>query len=73
MKHRHLINEDWSKQAIDSLFERGARADWEEFSKVLRTDKLLAERTLAVCEYHQNIESATLAKVLVNHFFQQIK
>lgn len=69
MKHRNLSTEEWTRSAIDSLFERGIRSDWEEFSRDLRNDERLARETLRVCEYHQNPESATLAKTLVNHFF----
>ena len=69
MKHRNLTTQNWTRSAIDSLFERGIRPDWEEFSRVLRQDERLARETVYVCEYHQNIESATLAKILVENFF----
>ncbi len=69
MKHRNLKNEEWTRMAIDSLFERGVLPDWQEFASVIRNDKHLAEETLIVCGYHQNIESAALARVLVDHFY----
>lgn len=69
MKHRNLTTQDWTRSAIDSLFERGIRPDWEEFSRALGHDKLLARETLLVCDYHQNTESAALARTLVNHFY----
>lgn len=69
MKHRHLIDEEWTLMAIASLFERGERHDWEEFANVLRIDSDLARNTLVVCEWHEDVESAALAKVLVRHFY----
>lgn len=55
--------------AIDSLFERGTRSDWEEFVSAMRKDERLAKDTLYMCGHHSNLESATLARVLVNHFY----
>ncbi len=55
--------------AIDSLFDRGIRRDWEEFVSAMRKDKRLAKDTLFMCDHHQNIESANLARVLVRHFY----
>lgn len=55
--------------AIDSLFERGVRHDWQEFASALRNDKRIAEDTLFMCDHHANIESAALAKVLILHFY----
>lgn len=68
MKHRNLKDEKWTRMAIDSLFERGVRRDWEEFVSVMRSDRKLAEDTLITCRYHSNKESAELAKVLIRHF-----
>lgn len=69
MKHRNLKNEEWTRMAIDSLFDRGTRPHWEEFAQAMRNDKRLAEDTLYMCDHHQNIESANLARVLVTHFY----
>ena len=69
MKHRNLKNEEWTLMAIDSLFERGTRPDWEEFVSAMRKDPGLAKDTLDMCNHHSNIESATLARVLVRHFY----
>ncbi len=69
MKHRHLIDEEWTLMAIASLFERGERHDWQEFADLLRKDSDLARNTLAVCEWHEDLESAALAKVLIRHFY----
>lgn len=55
--------------AIDSLFERGTRPDWEEFVSIMRNDKRLAEDALYMCAHHSNIESAKLAKVMIRHFY----
>ena len=65
MKHRHLNTEEWTRMAIASLFERGERHDWEEFVDALRNNKKLADETLVVCSFHEDIESANLARVLV--------
>jgi hypothetical protein len=69
MKHRNLTTQDWTRSAIDSLFDRGIRKDWEEFGRALGDDERLARETLLVCEYHQNAESAALARVLVQHLY----
>lgn len=69
MKHRNLKDEKWTRTAIDSLFDRGVRADWEEFAAALRDDKKLAIDTLYMCERHSNTGSARLAEVLVRHFY----
>ena len=72
MKHRHLKTEEWSRMAIDSLFERGKLPEWREFVSVLVKDKHLAEETLAVCSYHRNTGSAMLARVLVEGLYPEI-
>lgn len=69
MKHRNLKNEEWTLMAIDSLFERGVRGDWEEFVAALRRDPQLARDTLKMCEHHANFESANLARVLIRHIY----
>lgn len=69
MKHRNLTTQDWTRSAIDSLFERGTRNDWEAFGRALGRDEKLARETLLVCKYHQNAESAALARVLVELLF----
>lgn len=73
MKHRNLITEDWSKMAIDSLFERGKLPDWKEFVSVLEKDKNLAEETLAVCKYHQNTDSVKLAQFFLEEFYPHLE
>ena len=72
MKHRHLTTENWSRMAIDSLFDRGKLADWKEFVSVLSTDRELAEQTLAVCKYHKNTGSVELALVFLTDFFSDL-
>ena len=69
MKHRNLKNEEWTRMAIDSLFERGTRHDWEEFVSAMRKDERIAKDTLYICDHHSNIESAALARVLVRHLY----
>ncbi len=58
--------------AIDSLFERGDKRDWQEFASVLRDDKSVARDALFMCDHHANIESAALARVLIRHFYGDI-
>lgn len=55
--------------AIASLFERGERPDWEEFAAALRADRELAHATMHVCEWHPDLESGALAKVLIRHLY----
>lgn len=59
---------EWSRMAIDSLFERGTLADWREFAAALRKDAELARHTLVMCARHDDRASAALALVLVEHF-----
>ncbi|MDQ3253469.1 MAG: hypothetical protein M3R15_06120 [Acidobacteriota bacterium] len=68
MKHRNITTEEWSRMAIDFLFERGTLPDWREFSLALRSDERLARETLFMCERHHDGRSAALARVLVEHF-----
>lgn len=72
MKYRNLTTEQWSRMAIDSLFERGSLPDWKEFASVLSKDKHLAQETIAVCRYHKNSGSAKLAQVLVDNIYPDI-
>ena len=68
MQHRNITTENWSRMAIDSLFERGRLPDWREFAQALRNDEELARNTLLMCERHPDERSAALARVLVQHF-----
>lgn len=68
MKHRNITSEDWSRMAIDSLFERGTLPDWREFAEALRKDERLAKETLFMCQTHQNQDSAKLALTLLEEF-----
>jgi DNA-binding XRE family transcriptional regulator len=68
MKHRNINTEEWSRMAIDSLFERGQLPDWREFADALRGDVELARETLFMCERHENKGSAALARTLAEHF-----
>ena len=73
MKHRNIDTVEWTRTAIDSLFEDGELSDWREFCLDLQNDEILARETLVVCGYHGNVESANLARVLVNHFYENDK
>lgn len=55
--------------AIDSLFDRGDRRDWEEFASVIRHDRQVAKDALHMARNHANVGSAKLAEVLVRHFY----
>jgi hypothetical protein len=54
--------------AIDSLFDRGTPADWQEFAQALRADVDLARETLFMAARHAEQGAAELARVLVEHF-----
>lgn len=73
MRHRNLNTEDWSRMAIDSLFDRGALPDWREFAQALRGDAQLAKETLHMCDRHADRGSAELARVLIEHFHPRMK
>jgi hypothetical protein len=68
MEHRNLNTEEWSRMAIDSLFDRGTLPDWQEFAAVLQRDINLARETLFMAERHAEQGAAELARVLVEHF-----
>ncbi len=73
MRHRNITTRDWSRMAIDSLFERGKLLDWQEFAQALRNDRDLASNTLAMCERHADERAVALARVLVEHFHPTLK
>ena len=68
MKHRNITSEDWSRMAIDSLFERGTLPDWREFAEALKKDERLTKETLFMCQTHQNQDPAKLALTLLEEF-----
>lgn len=72
MKHRNLNTEDWSRTAIDSLFERGKLPDWKEFIDTLKKDENLAKETLYMCKHHNNQDSAKLAFVFLEEFYPDL-
>ena len=72
MRHRNLTSEEWSRMAIDSLFDRGALPDWREFAQELRNNEELARDTLFMCEHHTEKGAAALARTLVEHFHPEL-
>ena len=72
MQHRNINTDEWSRMAIDSLFERGVLPDWREFAQALRRDVDLASETLLMCERHPNKASAALARTLAEHFHPEL-
>jgi hypothetical protein len=68
MQHRNLNSEEWSRMAIDSLFDRGTLSDWKEFAQAVSVDPNLARETLLMAEQHAEQGAAELARVLVKHF-----
>lgn len=68
MQHRNLNTEEWSRMALDSLFDRGKLADWQEFACALKSDVGLARETLFMAERHAEQGAAELARVLVEYF-----
>lgn len=65
MIHRHLTTTEWSRMAIESLFDRGTLADWREFVAALRRDDALAEEVLRVCAYREPDGAERIARVLI--------
>ena len=72
MRHRNITTQQWTRMAIDSLFERGTLPDWQEFARALRDDAELARHTLFMCERHFNEGSAALARTLAEYFHQEL-
>jgi hypothetical protein len=72
MRHRNINTEEWSRMAIDSLFERGVLPDWREFAQALQRDVNLASETLLMCERHPDKASAALARTLAEHFHPEL-
>lgn len=72
MQHRNLNTQEWSRMAIDSLFDRGTLPDWQEFAQALRVDIDLARETLFMAERHAERGAAELARVLVEHFYPEL-
>ena len=68
MQHRNITTEEWSRMAINSLFDRGRLPDWQEFAQTLRNNEELASNTLLICVRNPDERSAALARVLVEHF-----
>lgn len=69
MKHRDLKNEEWSRMAIDSLFDRGKPEDWKEFASALKHDRQIALDAIYMSKHHAERGAAELAHVLVRHFY----
>ena len=73
MRHRNITTtHEWSRMAIDSLFERGTLSDWREFASALKDNVELSKNTLFMCEHHENQASAALARTLVEHFHPEL-
>lgn len=70
MKHRNIDTTEWTRMAIDSLFDDGALEDWQEFSRALSKDPEIARNTIRVCSYHSEKGSVELARVLINRYFE---
>ena len=65
MHHRHIITQEWTIMALESLMERGELADWREFVQALKGNELLALRALRVSDTIEDRASAALARVLI--------
>lgn len=72
MRHRNLNSDEWSRMAIDSLFDRGTLPDWREFAQAVKNDVELARDTIFMCERHEEKGSAALALALVEHFHPEL-
>ncbi len=72
MQHRNIATQEWTRMAIDSLFDRGLLPDWKEFAQALRHDETLAKETLLMCARHHERGSVEAARRLVTHFHPQL-
>lgn len=53
MQHRHIYTtKNFSSAAIDDIIGRGSLDDWRELDSAVRSDALLIDRILKVCEAH---------------------
>jgi hypothetical protein len=69
MIHRNINTTEWTRMAIDSLFDDGELEDWKELGRALKNDPEIARNTLRVCSYHSEKGSVELARVLVGQHF----
>ena len=58
--------------AVESLFDRGEMADWQEFGFALAQDEQIAVSALRLARNHEDRGSAALARILVKRFQPQI-
>ena len=66
MKHRHLDTTDWTPMAVESLFDRGELADWQDFVRAMRQNPELGRTALRLAAGHEDGGSAALARLLVS-------
>jgi len=64
MKHRHIDTQDWSKEAIDSVLERGDLPDWKELFTNARIDRHLAKDVIESAKRHPEMTGSSLAIAL---------
>lgn len=69
MQHRNITTDQWTRMAIDSLFDDGVLEDWKEFVSALKKDPQIARETIQVCKYHKERGSVELARVLVGYLY----
>jgi|GEM_PF-1614583 len=72
MLHRHLNSAEWTPMAVESLFDRGDMADWQEFTKAPAKSKDVARYALTMSEAHEDEGSAALARILVMRFHPEL-
>lgn len=68
MRHRHLIQHDWSLVAIDSVIEHGDLPDWQELFARARQDREIADRVRQIARAHAFTGPFALASALVDQF-----
>jgi hypothetical protein len=74
MHHRNITTTEWTRMAIDSLFDRGTLPDWREFAQALKADDgTLAKEALFMAERHEDKGAAALARTLVKHFHPEVE
>ncbi|NDC36796.1 MAG: hypothetical protein EBZ48_01955 [Proteobacteria bacterium] len=72
MQHRNLNTTEWTHTAIESLFERGTLADWREFNRAMRDDRILAVRALEVSAYREADGSEGIARAFINQLYPDL-
>lgn len=72
MLHRNINTTEWSRMAIDSLFERGNLSDWQELFKAAKEDRELAKDILFMARRREADGTSVLAEALVRKLHPEL-